>query len=155
MRNLSRDEHLPFSRYPALNLHSLAPLLAAALILGGCASVQPELLTTREVVSASAADQLQIRKEVEPLKGSLTLEEAIARAIKYNLEGRVRSMEEALAAGQLDVGGYDMLPKLVASAGYHERNNDLITRSKDSVTGAPSVCRSFEQFFLQSGDLSF
>jgi len=157
MRNLSRDEHLPFSRYPALNLHSLAPLLAAALILGGCASVQPELLTTREVVSASAADQLQIRKEVEPLKGSLTLEEAIARAIKYNLEGRVRSMEEALAAGQLDVGGYDMLPKLVASAGYHERNNDLITRSKDSVTGAPSLANPYisSDRAVNSSDLSF
>ncbi|KKU43683.1 MAG: Outer membrane efflux protein, partial [Berkelbacteria bacterium GW2011_GWA2_46_7] len=35
------------------------------------------------------------------------------------------------------------LPKLVAAAGYHDRSNDLTTRSKDSVTGAPSLANPF------------
>ena len=77
------------------------------------------------------------------MSGPLALEEAIARALKYNLEGRVRSMEQALALNQFDASQYDMLPKLVAAAGYRERDSDLITRSKDSVTGQPSLAHPF------------
>ena len=46
-------------------------------------------------------------------------------------------MEEAVAQGTYDVSTFDMLPKLVASAGYRYRDKDLITRSTDSVTGSP------------------
>ncbi|HEX5394091.1 MAG TPA: TolC family protein [Rhodocyclaceae bacterium] len=123
-----------------------SPLLVSivtALLLGGCASIQPEPLTAPEIAAASATDRQQAQKDVEPLQGALTLEEAIARAIKYNLDRRTRLMEETLAQGQLEVGKYDMLPKLVASAGYHERDKDLITRSKDSVTGAPSLAHPY------------
>src|SRR5689334_20444211 len=109
--------------------------LGAAAALAGCASFSPEPLTAPEIAAVAVADRQQAQKDVEPLNGPLTLEEAIARAIKYNLDRRTRLMEEAVASGQFEVGRFDMLPKLVASAGYHERNKDLITRSKDSVTG--------------------
>jgi len=36
-----------------------------------------------------------------------------------------------------------VLPKLLASAGYHTRNKDLITHSQDSVTGLPSLANPF------------
>lgn len=127
---------MPFHRFHR------APLLVsigAVLALSGCASMQPEPLTAPEIAAASAADRKQAQQGVETLQGPLSLDEAIARAIKYNLDRRTRLMEEAMAQGQFDVGNYDMLPKLVASAGYHERNKDLITTSKDSVTGAPSL----------------
>lgn len=117
--------------------------LSAVLLLGGCASFTPEPLTAPEIAKASAADRQLAVQDVEPLRGALSLEEAIARAIKYNLERQVRVMEEGLALGQLEVGNYDMLPKLVASAGYRDRNNDLVTRSKDSVTGAPSLANPY------------
>ncbi len=130
-------------RITASNPKLLATLVAASLILGGCASIQPEPLTTTEVAAAGAKDVQRIRNDVEPLAGALSLDEAIARAIKYNLERRVRMMEEAVSLGRLEVGGFDMLPKLVASAGYRERNNDLITRSKDSVTGLPSLANPY------------
>jgi len=121
----------------------LVSTLFAALLLGGCASFVPEPLTAPEISAASAADRAAMQQDVEPLTGPLSLEEAIARAIKYNLERRARVMEEAIAAGQLDVGKFDLLPKLVASAGYRDRNNDLITNSVDSVTGAPSLANPY------------
>lgn len=121
----------------------LLATLSAAMALGGCASLAPEPLTAPEIAASSAADRQQAQKGVEPLQGALTLEEAIARSIKYNLDRRTRLMEETLAQGQLDVGNYDMLPKLVASAGYHDRDKELITRSKDSVTGAPSLTHPY------------
>ncbi|MDC7717520.1 TolC family protein [Vogesella sp. DC21W] len=119
----------------------LRPMAAAALLLGlsACASVDLAPLSSAEVQKTVSADRQALDKEVEPLAGELTLEEAIARAIQYNAERRVRLMEEAVAAGQFELGNFDMLPRLVASAGYRDRDSDLISRSKDSVTGAPSL----------------
>lgn len=114
-----------------------------AWMLGGCASLKPEPLTAAEIARTTAADRLQAQQGVEPLQGPLTLEEALARAIKYNLGRRAQLMAEAIAQGQLDVGRYDMLPRLVASAGYRDRSKDLITRSTDSVTGQPSLANPF------------
>jgi outer membrane protein TolC len=118
-------------------------VLTPALMFSGCASTKPEPLTTPEVVSTSSASLSRLRANMAPLSGPLTLEEAIARSIKYNLDRRVKMMEEALAQGQVDVSRFDLLPKLVASAGYKSRDNDLITRSTDSVTGQPSLSHPY------------
>jgi outer membrane protein TolC len=60
----------------------------------------------------------------DPITGPLTFEEAVARALKYNLDYRLKKMESALALGIADQATYDMLPSLVASAGYRARDND-------------------------------
>jgi outer membrane protein TolC len=131
--------------------------LVAALLLSGCASMNPQPLSTAEVVSASAEDRALAQRDVEPLQGALTLEEAMARAIKYNLDRQTRVLEEALAQGQLDAGKYDMLPKLMADAGYRHRDKELITRSRDSVTGAPSLANPYisSERVAWATDLSF
>lgn len=115
------------------------PAALALLVLSGCSSVALKPLTESEIAARGQADRLAAQADVEPLVGPLTLEGAIARALKYNLSARTRMMEEALAMRQFDVSRYDMLPKLVASAGYTSRNNDHTVRSIDSVTGAPSL----------------
>lgn len=84
-------------------------------------------------------DRAAAQSDVEPVRNAITLEEAVARALKYNLDRRAKMMEEAVALRQYDVSKYDMLPKLLAQAGYSYRNKDLISRSTDSVTGAPSL----------------
>jgi outer membrane protein TolC len=117
--------------------------LASVVVISGCASLRPEPLTPAEITQVSQADRAKAYEGVEPLRGTLTLEEAIARAIKYNLGQRTRQLEETLAQGQLEAGQYDMLPKLVAAAGYRDRSNDLITRSVDSVTGQPSLANPY------------
>ena len=135
----------------------LAIAVAAAFVLSGCASLTPEPISPQEILSTSAAERAQIQKGIEPLQGPLSLEAAIARAIKYNLERRAKIMEEAVATGQLEVGNYDLLPKLVASAGYRERDKELISNSKDSVTGTPSLSHPFisSDKSATSTDLSF
>lgn len=62
-------------------------------------------------------------KDQEPLSGPLTLHEAMARAVKYNLEARLKVMEEAMAQRQVDLATFDMLPRMALSAGYAGRNN--------------------------------
>jgi outer membrane protein TolC len=110
-------------------------VLAVSLALGACASLKPEPIGREEANRTAQADRLAAQKDVEPIAGPLSLEEAIARSIKYNAERRVRRMEEAVAFGGLDTANLDMLPRLVASAGYRDRSNDLLTLSQDLSTG--------------------
>ncbi|MBV7418146.1 TolC family protein, partial [Comamonas sp. CMM03] len=121
---------LPLARRAAL-------VLGTGAVLTGCASFNAQPLTDDELRSQVQADRQQLTQDVAPLPATVTLEEAIARAIKYNAVQRLRAMEEAVAQGTYQVSKFDMLPKLVASAGYRYRDEELITRSQDSVTGRP------------------
>ena len=51
------------------------------------------------------------------------MHEAFARALKYNLDGRVKLIEEALAQDDLDLSRYDLLPKAYVNAAFNSRNN--------------------------------
>ncbi|MGW8392714.1 TolC family protein [Pseudoduganella sp. HUAS MS19] len=128
-----------------LPLNKVALGVANLLLLSGCSTlnVDSARLTLPEVRAALQEDKTALTSGVEPLNGPLTLDNAIARAIKYNAERRLRAMEQAVAQDSFEAGKYDMLPKLVAAAGYRDRNNDLITRSTDSVTGAPSLAHPY------------
>jgi len=118
-------------------------ILLVAVLISGCATVSPQQLTPVEIKSVAAQDRTLASAGVDDVRGPLRLDEAIARALKYNLERRTRIMEEALAIRQFDVGAYDMLPRLVAGAGYSQRSQYLTTSSIDSVTGAPSLAHPF------------
>lgn len=96
---------------------------ATALLLAGC-SVNPVQVTQDEVAERVRSDQARMYKDHAPLTGPISQSEALARALKYNLDYRLKLMESALARGLLDVSATDMLPKLVAEAGYNDRNND-------------------------------
>lgn len=134
------------ARTPWLSRQALKPLVViASLALGACANLQPSPLTAEDRNSTTAADQAAMHKEVAPISGALTLNQALARALKYNLDLRTRVMEEAMALRQLDVSNYDMLPKLVANAGYYWRNNDHISLSRNADTGLPSDTRFISQ----------
>lgn len=81
-------------------------------------------------MDASERDRLAIETRErlfanqEAPSSAVTLAEATARSVKYYADYRLRSLEEALAGAQLDVARFDMLPRLMASAGYTTRNND-------------------------------
>lgn len=112
-------------------------LIAAALT--GCSTIKPKPIETAQVLEMSKAATASAEKDVAPITGPLSLDEAIARALKYNLNQRARAVEQALALNIWEAGNYDMLPRALASAGYSYRDSDLITNSRDSVTGLPSL----------------
>lgn len=107
------------------------------ILLSGCASL-PEPMSQTEIQTIAKSDREQARKDIEPLSAPLTLEGAIARGLKYNLDHRTRLLEQALASGQLEAGGYDMLPRVLASAGYSSRNNSANSFSPIPGTDQPS-----------------
>lgn len=106
----------------------------SVLVLSGCA-VTPAPFTEAEIKAVVEADRSAIESAVTAVTGPVTLEEAVARALKHNLDYRTRLMEQSLAAGQLQAGQYDMLPRLLTNAGYSWRDKESVRNSVDSVTG--------------------
>ena len=124
--------------------HLPARTLLAALItaaVSGCA-IQPHAITTEERQASVTADRLAMFADQEPVQGPITLQEAMARAIKYTLDHRLKLMEEAVARGQLDLSRIDLLPRIVASAGYTARDNEAASSSRDVLTGQQSLVPS-------------
>jgi outer membrane protein TolC len=113
----------------------------STVILGGCA-VEPRSLTLEQREARMSADHQAMFAAQTPVSGAITLDEAMARALKYNLDHRVKMMEEALAQRQLDLSRFDLLPKLTAAAGYTTRDNVLASSSEDIVTGQQSLVPS-------------
>ncbi len=112
-------------------------------LLAGCSTIKPKPLTKAELETHTKAASAAAVADVPPLSASLTLDEAIARALKYNLNQRARLLEQSLAFNVWKAGNYDLLPSALASAGYRHRDKDLVTRSTDSVTGQPSLANPY------------
>lgn len=69
----------------------------------------------------------------------------MARAVKYNLEARLKVMEEALAKRQVDLAQFDMLPRMAMEAGYAGRSNTSASSSQSVRTGTQSLEPSTSQ----------
>jgi multidrug efflux system outer membrane protein len=102
-----------------------------ALFVAGCA-VNPHPLCHNDRAARIRQDSCAMFGKQEPVSRTITLAEATARALKYNLDLRVKAADAVLARGDLEVSNYDMLPNLVASAGYIDRSNEYAVRSSPS-----------------------
>ena len=106
-------------------------LLGAAMVsacVGGCAFV-PHPLTDAERSAEASRDIAEVFSAQEPLTHALTLEEAFARAMAYNLDERVKGLERQVAARDFEISKFDLLPKVIATAGASTRNNELASSS--------------------------
>ena len=130
-------------------------VVLAAILLSGCA-INPQPLPP-DVLSANAEDKLQrVTADQEPLSGTISLLQAMARALKYNLDHKVEAREAALRVAELDLSHFNMLPNLVANTGYAARNEPLASSSYNLVTRAPNFGFSTSQDErLRSNDLTF
>lgn len=100
--------------------------LTSGLLLGGCmlnpspVTAKKQLLAENKALAAYLHNQLVINKPI-------SLAEAIARALKYNLDNRVREAQVALASGQLTLAKLSLLPGLENTYTFSKRNNPLVT----------------------------
>jgi outer membrane protein TolC len=123
-------------------------------MLGGCA-VTPKPLTPAELATNADANAAAVAANQEPVAGPIDLYEAMARALKYNLDYKVEMMNEALKVRELNLSRYDMLPQLVASGGYAGRNNDAGASSLSLITRRQSLEPSTSaERDIFSGDLT-
>jgi outer membrane protein TolC len=126
------------------SIRRTAGLLAAissAALLSACA-VTPTPYSQAEFGARAKADREAIFKGQEALAKPLSLAEAVARVLAYNLDKRAKMMEETLALGQLDLDRFDLLPKLAADAGYTERSRPAASRSRDLYTQSTSIVQN-------------
>ncbi len=112
-----------------------------AVTLAGCAVV-PNPFKASDIAERSRKDVQRLAEASEPVTAPITLQEATARAVKYNMDYRQRLMEQVAALGQLDVGNWDLLPKLTLQAGYTSRDNDAYSygvQPNGVITNSPST----------------
>lgn len=97
-------------------------MLANLLAASGC-MVNPYVLTDGDLNARVAQDIKEISTIHEPVSGPIDLYEALARALKYNLDAKVKAMQAQLAYQQLDVAHYALLPQISTNAGFDGRSN--------------------------------
>ncbi|MDR3440650.1 TolC family protein [Telmatospirillum sp.] len=110
--------------------------------LAGC-SVAPVPLTDQDRLLEATADKADVFGSQQPLTQPLTLSAAFDRALKYNLDARVKSMEAALAQDDLDLSNYDLLPKAGYTANLSNRSNLNAASSESAATGVQSLVPSY------------
>ena len=117
---------------------SVIPTLLFALVLAasatGC-SIVPQPIPDAEINALAVDHADRVSAAQEPLSGSLSLYEAMARALKYNLDYRVEMMTQSLRGTEARLATTELLPGTVANAGYTGRDSYLTTTQLDIPTG--------------------
>jgi len=134
----------------------LLALLGSLLLIAGCGSVSPNPYSETDIEARVEQDLLAMYGGQEPITGPLSFEQAAARALKYNLDARLKLMESALAQNLAEAATQELLPSLVTGAGYAGRNNDSGGRSigiEDRIESLrPSTAQERERVL---GNLAF
>lgn len=107
----------------------LAAAISGAIAVSGGCKFPPPPLNSDERCSAAQADAAAVQ---DPL----TLSEAMARALKYNLDNRLRRMPQAPSERHFERVKMDVLPVLAASAALYSRSN---TDEQDRGWGAADI----------------
>jgi outer membrane protein TolC len=110
----------------------------------GCA-IHPKVLTDAELSAAAETNKASVTADQEPVTRSITLYEAMARALKYNLDHRVEEAEAAVRVAELDLSHFSLLPNAVANSGYAGRDNFNASSSLNLVNNTPNFGASTSQ----------
>jgi outer membrane protein TolC len=142
------------SRKAKLAVVAIAPIWLSACV------VSPEPLTPVEITTRAQTNFAAVDADQEPVAGPISLYEAMARAVRYNLDHRVAMMEEILSTREMEASRFEMLPQLVASAGYAGRSNysgasslSLLTRRQSLEPSTSSERNTFSADLALSWDV--
>ncbi len=129
---------------PRRNANFLPAAMVASALMAGCA-VTPNPLDETQL-NAIATDRVaEAGANQEPVHGAIDLNEAVARALKYNLDHQVEIAEQAVRAQELNLAHYSMLPSAVAGSGYVGRDKVNASSSENVFTGVQSLATSTSQ----------
>ncbi|MBP4001603.1 TolC family protein [Pseudomonas koreensis] len=118
--------------------HSVAIAAALVTTLSSCA-ITPQPMTEKELQTRSEQNRVAVTAHQEPISGPISLYEAMARALKYNLDYKVEQLNQVHKERELKLSSFDMLPQLVANAGYYGRSNDAGASSLSLLTRKQSL----------------
>lgn len=113
-------------------------LTMGVVISSGCA-ITPVAFTTDEMVSKAKADLDHLEGQYIPVTRPISLYEAMARSLAYNLDLRLEATEKVLAQRELTLTKYDQLPEFVTNLDYSGRSNFSGASSRSLDTGLESL----------------
>jgi outer membrane protein TolC len=108
------------------------------MLMSGC-SLIPVPLSQSEIEEQSRLDNDAVTFGQEEVTGPISLYEAIARALKYNLDFHLELQKKLLARRELELSRYEMLPTFVSNLGYGDRSNFSGASSRSLLTGDESL----------------
>lgn len=121
-------------------------VLVSGSLLGLLAcTILPTPLTQEDLTAVLMEDQTDLMEAQEPLFQPIDLYEAVARAIKYNLDYRVNLLEKTVALTEVDLSNRDLLPRLAARAGFDSRSTVEASTGRSLATGITSTTYSTAQ----------
>lgn len=118
---------------------------AHLIVLAGTISFLAGCTVTVPVIDKDKALQIgrermtRVQSGQKPVSAPLDMEDAIARALMYNLDYRAAFMSEAMAREDLSRSHYALWPQLAAGAGYSGRNSYALSVSRDPNTGQQTL----------------
>ncbi len=131
------------------------PAALALALLSGCAIV-PMPIDDVEISYVTADRLANVDMDQEPIRGPIGLYQAMARALKYNLDHQVEIYQQALRISELDLSHFELLPNVVANTGYTERDNQNASSSFNVITNSQNFGASTSQErALDTADISF
>jgi outer membrane protein TolC len=128
----------------------LGPLLVFPSLLMGCAQLPTDLALPTPTKATWQQELAQL--QVEPIVGTLTLNEAIARGLKYNLDRRAKQLEMEIASGQYESALQEMLPRARAQIDRNNRSQELLRRNSN---GTPSNATTDRNHTVQDVGVSW
>ncbi len=112
-------------------------IAVVGLALCGC-TISPEPLSEADLALRADDAMVRVTQGQEPVTRQVSLYEAMARALKYNLDYRTEVFARSLANAKLDLARYDMLPSLVANAHWSDRKDGSYSYSQ-TLSGIRSL----------------
>lgn len=126
-----------------------------ALIASGCV-IHPVPLEDASLNDAASRNQSQVTADQEAVGNNVDLYEAMARALKYNLDHRVEIAEKSVRRGELDLSHFSMLPNAVANSGFAARDNFNASSSFNLTNNLENFAASTSQEKrIGSADIGF
>ncbi|GJL86119.1 MAG: hypothetical protein DHS20C02_18940 [Micavibrio sp.] len=113
--------------------------LVVLLFLSGCTGWGGGPVTFDEQFKLLQGDLKALFGIENKLEKPLTLYEAMARGIKYNLDHRLIAMEEVIAGGEINLQAAEIFPSVTAEARHVGRRSDSASSSQSVITGTQSL----------------
>ena len=115
------------------------------LALSACTTVELDPLMQSDIEQRVRDDAAEMQADMAPVTAPITLAEAVARSLKFNLDNKLKLMEVIVADDRLELAHYDLLPRLAAEAGYSHRSNVNAASSESIRTRRESLEPSTSQ----------
>ena len=116
-------------------------VIALLLMMSGC-SLVPIPLSQTEIEDQARLDNEAVTSGQEAVTGPISLYDAIARALKYNLDFHLELQAKILSQRELELSRYEMLPTFVSNLAYTSRSNFSGANSRSLLTGLESLASS-------------